>query len=324
MSEKITKNMPGIILSFLIALIAKFLANYLPNLGGVTLAIILGLILGNTISLSSKYDRGIFYSRKKILAFAIMLMGLRLNISVLAEMGVPVVLIIITAVITTILIAGVFGKIFGLNKKFSLLLGVGSSICGSSAIAAAAPLITDNEEEIALSIGVVNLLGTIGILILPLITYFLAYNDIKSSVIIGGTLQAVGHVVAAGFSINENIGNLATVVKMGRILMLGPVVLFLAYLNNTKSKEKSKVSIPPFIIGFFIFALISSLNLFPEVLSKSLLSLSKYMLLTAMAAIGINIKIKSLIKQGPLALSTGAAIFTFQLVFISLMIKFLL
>lgn len=188
-------------------------------------------------------------------------------------------------------------------------MGVGNGICGSSAIAASAPVIGNNEEEIGLSISVVNLLGTIGIFTLPLIANILNFSETNSGLIIGSTLQATGQVVAAGFLINEFVGKISTIVKMGRILTLGPVVIILNLIfANNDSSIKDKISLPPFILGFLIFSIISSLKIIPNNIIFILKNTSSFLLIIAMAGIGLRIKISSLINQGPKALTVGVLI----------------
>jgi len=304
---------PGFLLTIFITGLSYFLAGYVPMLGAVTLAIIIGFLVGNFFDLDENFNPGITFSEKKILAAAIMLMGLKLEFSVLSDLGISSIIIILLMVFISIIAGFSIGKLFGLNKSFSVLLGVGNGICGSSAIAASAPVIGNNEEEIGLSISVVNLLGTIGIFSLPLITGILKLSQTGSGLMIGSTLQATGQVVAAGFSINELVGKIATIVKMGRILTLGPVVIILSFFfGNTEGSIKDKLSVPPFIIGFLIFAIIASLNILPAPLLQFLKDSSKILLTTAMAGIGLRIKISSLIDQGPKALIVGVLIATVQ------------
>ncbi len=314
----------GILLTFFIALLAIYISQFIENLGGVTLAIILGLIIGNVFKISKDYSSGIKFVEKKVLALAIMLMGLKLEINVLKELGLSSIIMIITMVAITILTGLIVGKLFGLNKKFSLLIGVGNAICGSSAIAASAPVIGNTEEEIGLSISVVNLLGTIGIFLLPFITTLLGFDNTNSGLMIGSTLQATGQVVAAGFSINELVGKVATIVKMGRILTLGPVVILLSFLyfrqKDNSIKTKSKIKIPPFIIGFLIFSIISSLKIMPDYFISTLKNFSSILLTIAMAAIGLKIKISTLFDQGPKALLVGITIVIIQITTATLLI----
>ncbi|GAB6100537.1 putative sulfate exporter family transporter [Halanaerocella petrolearia] len=324
MKKDLTIIIPGLLVTIIIELSARYIANWVPNLGGVTLAIILGLIIGNTIKINSTYLPGVYFAKKKVLSLAIILMGLKLELAVLGQLGLSAILIIIGMVVATITLGYFWGQVFGLSSSFSLLLGVGNAVCGSSAIGATAPLVSKNEEEVGLSIGVVNLLGTLGIFLLPLLTYLLNFTSANSGLMIGGTLQSVGQVVAAGFSINDKIGNLATVVKMGRILMLGPTILLLSLFTKQDNKEETKVTIPSFIIGFFIFSLLGSFQLLPVTISSYLKTLSKILLTIAMAGIGLEIKLASLANQGPKALLVGGLTFVSQLILITFLIYFVI
>ncbi|SFL63450.1 YeiH family protein [Halanaerobium salsuginis] len=300
------ENIKGLTLTILIAILANYLAKLIPNLGAVTSAIILGFILGNLIDLNDSYGPGVKFAEKKLLAAAIMLMGVKLQLNVLKELGFTSIMLIIFVVALTVFSGFIIGKLLGLNNKFGLLIGIGNAICGSSAIAASAPVIGNTEEEIGLSVSVVNLLGTIGIFTLPFLARLIGLNNTNSGLLIGTTLQATGQVVAAGFSVNDLVGRIATIVKMGRILMLGPVVVLLSLLFNDKSKSKqAKVKIPTFIIGFLILGILASLNLIPNLLIDYLKIISHLLLITAMAAIGLKIKISALLKQGPKTLLVG-------------------
>ncbi len=325
--KKWLNYLPGLILTITIGILAKQLSQLIDNVGSVTLAIILGLIVGNLVKPGKIFSEGIRLSEKKILSLAIMLMGLQLNLQILSTLGFQTIIYILILISLSIMIGLFLGQTLGLSRPFSLLIGVGNGICGSSAIAAAAPLLDASEEETGLSISVVNLLGTIGIFLAPLIVQVLLnFNSANSGVFIGGTLQAVGQVTAAGFSLNEEVGNIATVVKMGRILMLGPVLLILGLFNGKNGNSQgisSGFPIPNFIIGFFIFSLIASLNILPADWLSFLKSLSKEALIIAMAGIGLKIRFASLLRQGPKALLVGSLNFGIQIIAASLLILFL-
>ncbi|KXS45127.1 MULTISPECIES: YeiH family protein [unclassified Candidatus Frackibacter] len=314
----------GLVLTIIIGIGSRYLSNWIPHLGGVTLAIIVGFLVSNIFSIGGNYEAGIRFVEKKILAMAIMLMGLKLELNILSQLGFSSILVIVTMVLSTIGLGYLIGRLLGLSKSFSILLGVGNGICGSSAIAAVAPVVSKNEEEIGLSISVVNLLGTLGIFILPGLTYALHLNDTISGLMVGSTLQATGQVVAAGFSISDVVGRLATVVKMGRILMLGPIVLGLnIFIGPNDEVSQGKVKIPAFIIGFFILSIVGTLHLLPIEMISYLKTLSKILLTIAMAGIGLRIKVSALTDQGPKALLVGCLIFISQLFMITGLITLL-
>jgi uncharacterized integral membrane protein (TIGR00698 family) len=302
-----------------IGLAAWLIAPLLP-VGAVVIAIILGIIIGNIFNPGESFSKGIGFSESKLLAVAIALMGVNLDYGILLYVGLKTLVLVISALILTIFTALVIGRLFKLNTKFSLLLGIGSAVCGSSAIAATDKIIEADKEEVGVSIAVVNFLGTVGVFLIPAIAGLaLNFNDINSGILAGNTLQAVGQAVAGGFSISESSGNVATIVKMARVLMLLPVTLILAFViaksKRNKVNSSAKPRIPLFIIGFAVFSLFPTLNLLPEVVIEFISQLSSYFLIIAMAAIGLKIRAGNLIKKGKNALLIGSLIFLIQIIF---------
>ena len=317
------KVIPGLLLTVLIALCAKITSSYIQAIGAVSIAIILGILAGNTIKLSDKFNKGIAFSEKNLLTYAIMLMGFKLELGELGEMGTTVFLVVLPTMLVTITSGIIYGKFFGFSKSFSLLMGAGNAVCGSSAIAAVAPATDANEEEIGVSIGIVNLLGTIGIFLMPLLASLIHLSEIQSSYLTGGVLQAIGQVVAAGYSISDKVGDTATLIKMLRVIMIGPIVMLVTLLNKTSSSgdgKGKKKYIPNYIIGFFICSIIASIFPNEQLVLPYLRTLAKLLLMVAMAGVGMKISFKSLINHGPKALLFGVLTTTTQTIFIMILI----
>ncbi|MEA3315584.1 MAG: putative sulfate exporter family transporter [Campylobacterota bacterium] len=310
----------GLLLILAISILAILLSSFIA-IGAVTIAIILGIIIGNSVKFKDKYNSGITYAEKTILSFSIALMGINLDFSILSQLGIKTIILIILGMIITILSAIIIGKFYGIDKKLSLLLGIGNGVCGSSAISATAPIIKPEKNFIGLSVAIVNLLGTIGIFLLPFIAILFNLNDIDAGILIGNTLQAVGQVTAAGFSISDEAGVSATTVKMGRVLLLTPLVLILIYIftknsNNSKNEEKSnKIGIPIFILFFIFFSLISSFSLVSDDIKNIISSISSYSLILAMSAIGLKIHFNAIKTDGKDALKIASLVFLIQIVF---------
>lgn len=317
------KVIPGLLLTVLIALCAKITSSYIQTIGAVSIAIILGIFAGNTFKLSGKFNKGIAFSEKDLLTYAIMLMGFKLELGELGEMGTTVFLVVLPTMLVTITSGIVYGKVFGFSKSFSLLMGAGNAVCGSSAIAAVAPATDADEEEIGVSIGIVNLLGTIGIFLMPLLASLMHLSEIQSSYLTGGVLQAIGQVVAAGYSISDKVGDTATLIKMLRVIMIGPIVMLVTLLNKTSSSggdKGKKKYIPNYIIGFFICSIIASIFPNEQLVLPYLRTLAKLLLMVAMAGVGMKISFKSLVNHGPKALLLGVLTTTTQTVFIMILI----
>lgn len=310
----------GLILCLIILIAASFISKYI-HIGRVTLAIITGIIVGNFIKPSEKFQPGISFSEKKLLSFAIALMGINLDFALIEQLGLKSVFLIIVALSVTLITSLILSKVFKFNKTFGLLLGIGNGVCGSSAIAATEQIIGAKEEEVGISIAIINFLGTIGIFLMPLlISHILTFPEINSGILIGNTLQAVGQVTAAGFSISQTTGQTATIVKMGRILMLTPLIFILIFSFAKQNKDKKdtikgKVNFPPFVLGFIVFSIIATLKILPEEYVHFISKTSHYSLIMAMAAIGLRITFKNIFDSGKTALIIASIIFFVQIVF---------
>lgn len=322
----------GLFLIIVLTFLSVLLANISP-LGGVTVGIILGILIGNTVDIPDSFKPGIKFSEKQLLSYAIILMGVKLNYNIVQELGFTSVFIVISSIAFTIFTSILLSKVFNFNPRLGLLLGIGNGICGSSAIAATEKIIDAEKDEVAISVTIVNFLGTLGIFLLPFITtVVLKYTQIHSSFLIGSTLQAVGQVVAAGFSVSPEVGHTATIVKMIRILMLTPVVislLFVSFYKKRKGKQLNlkkvqKPKVPFFIIGFILFSFVPTFQILSQNTIGIISKASHYLLIMAMVAIGLGISFKSLLKNGKKALWIGALLFLLQIVYNTFMIYFFL
>lgn len=316
----------GIILSVIVALIAINLSGFIP-IGSVAIAIILGAIIGNSIKIPPKFNSGITFSEKTLLALAISLMGINLDFNVLEELGFKTIFLIIISLILTLIFTNFLAKKLKFDTKFALILGIGNAICGSAAIAATKDIVKLDKEKSALAIAIVNLLGTIGLFVLPLIGLMLGLSDVQIGILLGNTLQSVGHAIAAGFGVNETVGQSATIVKMGRILLLTPVILWLVYTvtkNNITGKERErKLQIPLFVIGFILFSILASINILPKVAIESISWIGEMALIIAMGAIGLKISFKAIKESGWDAFVLAGYVFKFQIIFTLIMLVIL-
>lgn len=315
----------GLILCLAISLVAIFLSNYLI-IGSVAIAIIIGAIIGNSFNLDKRYDSGITFGEKNLLAVAISLIGINLDFSVLMQLGLQTIFLIVITLISTIIFGIYIAKQSNFDKKFATILSIGNAVCGSAAIAATKDIVKLDKEKSALAIAIINLLGTVGLFILPIIGVLLGLSDVQIGVLIGNTLQSVGHAVAAGFSVNEIAGQSATITKMGRILLLTPIIIWLIYYvskENSKQHDnsvKKTVQIPTFIIGFLFFSILATSGILSQDLKNIISWLSDFILLIAMSAIGIKISLKAIKQNGWEAFKLAGYIFKFQIILSVLLI----
>jgi len=317
------QKIPGIVLAVVLMLIAKMLSGVLPSLGTALIALILGIIVRLIVVKFDRFTSGVVWSEKYILETAIVFIGFGFEISKFNEIGFSTLSIIVGSIVITILFALLLNKIVGnKNKKLFWLLGAGSAICGSSAIGATAPIIQSKEEETGASLAVINVMGLIGMILLPTIATALNYSNLETGIFLGGILQSVGHVVGAGYAINDEVGQFATVVKMGRVAFLIPFLIIL-YFVFRKNSDGSKVKFPIFILFFLLAVIISQSTLIQPDALKLLSKSGDILLNIGMAAIGLKIKLQSLWKISGKAFLSTSAIFFVQILIYMLYIAYL-
>ncbi len=323
----------GLVVSIVVATIAVIIAK-LISFSAATVAIILGMIIGNKFPFlnkkGSEYLSGIKFAEKDLLMFAIALLGINLNFTILASLGVKTIFIIVIAMVFTIFMGVFLGKLFKINPKLALMIGIGNAVCGSSAIAATSGVAKVKSDDVAISIALVNLMGTVGIFLAPALAYLLHFNDFDAGVFVGNTLQAVGQVVAGGFSISDEAGMNATVVKMGRVLLLAPLVFILIYLakresakNTDEQETQAKVGFPSFILWFLFFVVLASFQVLPKSVEAVISATSHYISLIAMSAIGLMIHFDTIKESASTAFKVSTILFAIQLALSAVLITVL-
>ena len=309
--EKIKRLLPGLLFVFLISIISMFINDsikHIINLEALTIGIVLGIIYNNTFKTSDVLKPGITFSLKTLLKWGIVLLGFKLNFRALIELGPKVIIMIILYVPSVLILSYLLGKIFKMNSKVAVLLGVGSSICGASAVVAMSSCINAEEDDSIVAVSIINFLGAIGVLAYSTIAITSGMSNLEYGIWSGISLQGVAHAIAAAFARGDQSGEIGTLVKMGRVVMLVPVSLVLSYLFNRENKE-GKVKFPMYILYFVLAGIISSLNIlsidFINILSK----LSSIFILMAMVGMGLSVDIKAIKDKGMKALIMGCLLF---------------
>lgn len=308
----IMKNkIKGLLYCLIIAIFAWFLGKQFPVIGGPVIAIILGMILG-IFPRKDSLTIGINFTSKKMLQYAIILLGFGMNLFEIFEVGSQSLLIIISTIGTALIVAYFLSKAMNIEKNISILVGVGSSICGGSAIAATAPVIEAEDEQIAQSISVIFLFNVIAAIIFPTLGNLLGFTDIGFGMWAGTAINDTSSVVAAGqtWSIahgNDVALNYATIIKLTRTLAIIPITLALAVYNSKKKQANSEITdnnfslakiFPWFIVFFLLASIINTFLGLPETTAKALSTLGKFFITLAMVAIGLKTDIVKLIKTG--------------------------
>ncbi|MGT2715769.1 YeiH family protein [Streptococcus respiraculi] len=316
--------LPGFILSFLVAVIAKGLAAFFPSIGAASLAICIGIVLGNTVCRSQRLEKGTKFSESKLLEFSVALLGLTVTFQTIGDLGLSGLMYIILMMTSVILFAYFLGRRLGFKDEMSLMIAGGNAVCGSSAIGAIAPAIKADSKDKGQAIVLINLLGTILMFVLPLVgVQLFAFSDLENSALTGGVLQSVGQVVASASLINETVTQYATLFKITRILFLVVVVFtFERFMNRKKqsltaeqSADKSVLaSIPWYILAFLILCCVNSSLPLPSFFSGGSKWFSTWFEITALAAIGLRLDFKKFLQEGPKFLVYMGLIGVFQLV----------
>ena len=306
-SKKLNKAieiLPGLIICIIIACIGKFIGRYIPNIGGASLAIFIGMAVGNTFGNKKIYAKGSKFAESNLLAYSIVLLGGTLSAGTILKLGFSGVVFIVIQMIITITFAILIGKKLGFSENFRLLMASGNAVCGSSAIASTAPVIGASDSEKGITITIVNVTGTVLMLLLPFIASIVFKTEIvRTSAFIGGVLQSLGQVVASGSLVNEQVKDLATIFKIVRIIFLVFVVLSFGAMKKKSSEENpqkssSKVRVPWYVIGFFIMCFLFTMGVFSLQVSKTFKFISSNFEVIALAGIGMRVNFKELIKQG--------------------------
>ena len=307
----VKKYLPGILLSFGIAAVSIFLGGLLPLIGSSVLAIVLGIVLNNSIKLPSVFQEGLSYSGKKLLQYSIIFLGFSMSIGQVSETGISSLRISLITILIAFLAAYLAGRFFKMNRVLTILIGFGTAICGGSAIAAASPILEADEEEIALSISTIFFFNILAVFIFPFLGHLLQMSDTFFGTWAGTAINDTSSVVAAGYTYSPSAGDLATIVKLSRALMIVPACLLFAAYRYIKSKQSAqktnlKQIFPWFIAWFVLASLISSLGFLPAAVIPYTKFISQWLMAMALAAIGAKVSFKQFKQAGAAPLLTGA------------------
>ena len=309
--EWIRRNGPGILACLCIAVPAWFLGRTFEVVGGPVFAILLGMVMALFWKEQGQARAGITFTSKKILQLAVVLLGFGMNLSSVAKVGAQSLPIILSTITTSLVAAFVLHKLLHMDAKISTLIGVGSSICGGSAIAATAPVIGADDEEIAQSIWVIFLFNVLAALTFPTLGGMLGLSNEGFGLFAGTAVNDTSSVTAAAAAWDGIHGSstldTAAIVKMTRTLAIIPITLVLAFLR-TRQEEKSvrgtgvtvslKEIFPWFVLFFVLASVVTTLLPLPAAVTGFLKSASKFFIVMAMAAIGLNTDVVKLVRTG--------------------------
>ncbi len=322
--EFINKNGKGLLLCLIIAVPSWFLGKAFPIIGGAVIAILAGMVVTVFFKEKGAFEPGIKFTSKKILQWAVILLGFGLNLNVIVETGKQSLPIIVCTIATSLIVAFVLHKAMKIPANISTLVGVGSSICGGSAIAATAPVIDADDEEVAQAISIIFFFNVVAAIVFPTFGSLIGFDTTSGEAfgIFAGTAVNDTSSVTACASTWDSMWSLgsatldkAVTVKLTRTLAIIPITLVLAFWrtkkqnNASEGKKVSMKAIFPFFILYFIAASVITTVAVSAGVSADVFSpikeLSKFFIVLAMAAIGLNTDIVKLIKTGGKPLIMG-------------------
>jgi uncharacterized integral membrane protein (TIGR00698 family) len=302
---------PGVLLCIAIA-IAASLVQYAEEwlighaiIEAIVIAILLGMVVRTIRAPGQRYEAGIAFSAKQVLELAVFLLGASVDLPELLRAGPALLGGIILIVALALAFGYTMGRAFGLAPKLAVLVACGNAICGNSAIAAVAPVIGANADDVASSIAFTAVLGVVMVLGLPLLITPLALSHYQYGVIAGMSVYAVPQVLAATFPVSALSGEVGTLVKLVRVLMLGPVVLFFSVVSRRRARARGNVQrltigklVPWFIVGFVLLAVLRSTGFIPVAVAGPVRELSRELTIVAMAALGLGVDVRSVARAG--------------------------
>ena len=312
-TNNIKNIIPGFVTALFIAAIAKWLESLLPVhlIGASVIALFIGMLINQIKKPGKTMTIGLKFTSKKILKFAIILLGASLSIGTILEVGKMSLTVMIFTLLTCFGGGYFIGKALKLDWKLSNLISAGTGICGGSAIAAIAPVIDADDSDIAYAMSATFLFDMVMILAFPLMGQALGLSDMAYGLWAGTAVNDTSSVVAAGYAYSEVAGDFATMVKLTRTLAIIPTVIIFSLIsahlkaksqngNNESNRNKVKITglLPWFIIAFLIMAVINSIGLIPASVSTTLKGISKFLMVAALAAIGLNTDFREMKKSG--------------------------
>lgn len=333
--NKITSVLPGVLISGFLALVSYFISEALPVhlISAGVFALLIGMALNPLVSTMSTVREGLVFTSKKLLKFSIVLMGLGLSFDQILSVG-KFSLIVMTFTLVTAFGGGyLLGKVLGMDWKLSSLISAGTGICGGSAIAAIAPVIDAKDSDIAYGISATFIFDIIMVVLFPIMGSYFMMSDLGFGLWAGTAVNDTSSVVAAGYAFSDAAGQFAVIVKLTRTLSIVPIVLLFSYINERLERKKqletsksaaAKVDLkkifPWFILFFLMMVAVKSTGFVPEAISTSLSSLSKFIMVMSLGAIGLKTNFSQVAKSGMKPMLHGFLISTLVVV-VSFMVQ---
>jgi uncharacterized integral membrane protein (TIGR00698 family) len=302
--DRLRGLLPGFLVAGLVALASQFVSEHYG-----APAMLLALLFGIALNFLSEVDRvapGIAFTARQVLRIGVALLGLRVSFDMVADLGAPVVALVVGAMLATIAFGLLAARFFGFRYRFAFLSAGAVAICGASAamaIAAILPRDERSEERLVFTVVGVTVLSTVAMVLYPVLSAALGFDDRAAGIYIGATIHDVAQVVGAGFSISDTAGETATLVKLLRVAMLAPIVVVAALVIRqmtaaTDFAGKRPPLVPGFVLAFVALATLNSVVTLPAPVTEAAAGASRWLLLASIAAVGLKTVPRDVLKAG--------------------------
>jgi uncharacterized integral membrane protein (TIGR00698 family) len=307
------QRVPGLILAIAVALVALGLGRLMPLVGGPVFGIVLGILIRNLIAPGAQFTPGIQFAGKQILQWSIIALGFGLSLNQVAKTGLESLSVTLVTMTVAFLAAWGLGRALKVHDKLKILIGVGTAICGGSAIAAVTPIIKPDENDTAFAISTIFLFNLVAVLLFPLLGHLLHLSDLGFGLWAGTAINDTSSVVAAGYSFSKQAGDYATIVKLTRATLIIPVCLVLAFAVAWREKKKGSTDFslrrifPWFILWFLVASAIRTAGVLPVAILPAIHVLAEFLIIVALTAIGLSANLRKMASTGvrPILLGLG-------------------
>ncbi len=312
-NPSLSQRLPGLLLAVAIALVALGLGRTLPLIGGPVFGIVLGILVRNLVSPGGTYTPGIQFAGKQVLQWSIIALGFGLSLDQVAKTGLESLSVTLVTITVAFLAAWLLGRALGVHDKLKILIGVGTAICGGSAIAAVTPIIKPDEHDTAFAISTIFLFNLVAVLLFPLLGHLLHLSDLGFGLWAGTAINDTSSVVAAGYSFSKEAGDYATIVKLTRATLIIPICLVLAFATAWKQKKQGATDFslrrifPWFILWFLVASAARTAGLVPVAIQPVLHMAAEFLIIVALTAIGLSANLRKMASTGarPILLGLG-------------------
>ncbi|HWC24123.1 MAG TPA: YeiH family protein [Flexivirga sp.] len=308
---------PGVLVAFVIACVATVFGHFAPVIGGPVFGIVLGIVAGSTVPMlhgDRRFAPGVEFAGKTVLQLSIVVLGTGLSLSQVVHVGGDSLPVMLGTFAVSIGGAFVLGRLLGINGELATLIGVGTGICGASAIAATTAVIRPKQSNVAYAIGTIFTFNILAVLLFPPIGHLIGMTGHSFGLWSGTAVNDTSSVVAAAYSFGDGAGPYAIVVKLTRSLLIIPIVVVLAFVtarrdaagNGERARIPWRKVVPAFLIGFLVAAALNSLGAIPAAWHEGLTFTGTFLITVALAAIGVGMRPAQLRQAGARPLALGA------------------